>query len=244
MYLCTNGVLLEEKLPLLKEIPSRGLRDRLFINVHLDGMEATHDAMVERPGVFSRAVEGIRAAKAEHFHVYTNTTVYRRTRPHELVVLFDFLSELGVDGMMLSPAYQYAAVREENAEEASGESIFMSREEIHRCFQEARPLLRRFPLVTSPVYLDFLCGKSELPCAAWANPTRNVRGWKAPCYLITDRHYRTYDEMIEATDWSAFGPEGDRRCRDCLVHCGFEPAAVLASKKFRNLLRMALWQLT
>ncbi len=245
MYLCTNGVLLEEKLPLLEGIPAKVLRDRLFLNVHLDGMEATHDAMVERAGAFSKAIAGIRAAKAANFHVYTNTTVYRHTQPHELVVLFDYLSELGVDGMMLSPAYGYASVRREMSEDASGaESIFMNREQIHAFFQETRPLLRRFPLVASPIYLDFLCGKTELPCAAWANPTRNIRGWKAPCYLVTDGHYSRYREMVEATDWDSLGPGGDPRCRDCLVHCGFEPAAVLSSKRIGNLLRMALWQLT
>ena len=105
VYLCTNGVLLEKKL--------RGFRpsSRLFINVHLDGMEATHDRLVEREGVFAAAVRGILDAKTAGFQVCTNTTIYKDTDMHEIAVLFDYLYELGVDGFMISPAFGYAAVQ-------------------------------------------------------------------------------------------------------------------------------------
>jgi hopanoid biosynthesis associated radical SAM protein HpnH len=236
VYLCTNGVMLVGKLAGLP------VCDRLFINVHLDGMEATHDAMAGREGVFAKAVEGIKAAKAAGFLVYTNTTLYRETDVHEIEVLFELLAELGVDGMMISPAYGYAAVQQ--ADPGSAERIYMTRPEIHDKFRLARTVLRRFRLTASPVYMDFLCGRRELRCAAWANPTRNVVGWKGPCYLITDGHYRTYQEFVERTDWEKLGPGGDPRCEDCLVHCGFEPAAVFASKGLRDMLKMALWQMT
>ena len=237
IYLCTNGLLLEEKLELFE--PST----RFFINVHLDGMEATHDAITGRKGVFDRALAGIRAAKAAGFLVYTNTTLYRETDPHEIAVLFDYLTELGVDGFMISPAYGYEAVR--TSETAAAESIFMTREEIRAKFRRARTLLDRFKLVTSPLYLDFLSGRRELPCAAWANPTRNVLGWKGPCYLITDGHFDSYAQMMESTDWDSLGPGVDPRCEHCLVHCGFEPAAVLAANKsIRDVMKMALWQVT
>ena len=118
-------------------------------------------------------------------------------------------------------------------------------EEVHAKFRQARPLLKQFRLVTSPIYLDFLCGRRRLPCAAWANPTRNVRGWKGPCYLITDRHYESYRELVESTDWDNLSSGNDPRCQHCLVHCGFEPAAVLsANKHFGDAFRMAVWQLT
>jgi hypothetical protein len=62
---------------------------------------------------------------------------------------------------------------------------------------------------------------------------------------MADAHYQSYRELVEATDWGRLGPAGDPRCRDCLVHCGFEPAAVLAAnKRFRDVLRMAVWQMT
>lgn len=237
VYLCTNGLLLEKKLHGLPR------SDRLLINVHLDGMEATHDRAVGRPGVFDAATAGIRAAKAAGLRVCTNTTVYKQTDVHELAVLFAYLTQLGVEGLMISPAYAYSAV--ERADPEGAEQIFMTREEVHGKFRRARPLLRRFKLTASPVYMDFLCGRRELPCAAWANPTYNVRGWRGPCYLMADAHYPTYRELVEATDWERVGPAGDPRCQHCLVHCGFEPAAVLAANKsFGEVLRMALWQMT
>lgn len=234
-YLCTNGVFLEKKLP---ELPRS---NRLFINVHLDGMEATHDRLVEREGVFATAVAGIRAAKAAGYYVYTNTTVYLQTDMHEIAVLFDYLTELGVDGMMLSPAYGYEAVTADRSED---ERLFLSRDEINVKFREAERLLRGHRLTSTPAYLDFLCGRRELPCAAWANPTRNIRGWKGPCYLITDAHYDSYAELIEKTDWQAVGPGRDPRCAHCMTHCGFEPSAVLyGNRGIRDFVRLALWQM-
>ena len=237
VYLCTNGVLLEEKLPGLR--PS----DRLFLNVHLDGMEATHDKAVGRPGVFHRALCGIKAAKAAGFMVCTNTTIYRETDMNEIVVLFEYLTELGVDGMMISPAYGYQAVQEANPQRA--DEMFLTREQIHEKFRQVRRPLERFRLMASPIYLELLCGQRQLPCAAWANPTRTVRGWKGPCYLITDGHYASYQHLIEKTDWTRIGPGRDPRCEHCLVHCGFEPAAVLAAnRRVRDAIRMAVWQMT
>jgi hopanoid biosynthesis associated radical SAM protein HpnH len=237
VYLCTNGVLLEKKLGCLR--PS----SRLFINVHVDGMEATHDRLVEREGVFAAAIRGILDAKTAGFQVCTNTTIYKDTDIHEIAVLFDYLYELGVDGFMISPAFGYSSVSQ--ADPRGAARIFMTREEVHEKFRAARTPLRRFRLNASPIYLEFLRGERELDCAAWANPTYNVRGWRGPCYLLGDAHYETYRELVAATDWDRLGRSGDSRCRHCLVHCGFEPAAVLSAPKgFRDVLRMAVWQMT
>lgn len=235
VYLCTNGVLLAKKLPGLR--PST----RLFINVHLDGMETTHDRIVQRPGVFQEAVAGIQAAVQAGFQVCTNTTIYRQSEIHEVAVLLEYLTHLGVGGFMLSPAYGYEAVPQAGPE---AERLFLTRHEVHARFREVRTLLARFRLVTSPIYLDFLCGQRELECAAWANPTRNVCGWKGPCYLITDAHHPTYQALVESTDWGGLGPGKDPRCEHCLMHCGFEPAAALAAnRRLRDALAMAAWQL-
>lgn len=237
VYLCTNGLLLEKKL--------HGLRatDRLFLNVHLDGMEATHDRLVGREGVFAEAARGIRAAKAAGFQVYTNTTIYKDTDMCEIVVLLEYLTQLGLDGFMISPAYSYESVCQSDPGQA--EKIFMTRAETQEKFSRAVHLLRRFRLTASPIYLDFLCGRRQLPCAAWANPTYNVRGWRGPCYLVADAHYQSYRELLDSTDWGRLGPGGDPRCEHCLVHCGFEPAAVLASDRpWRDVLKMAVWQMT
>jgi hopanoid biosynthesis associated radical SAM protein HpnH len=235
VYLCTNGLLLRQKLPGLR--PS----DRLMINVHLDGMEATHDRLAGRQGVFQEAVAGIQAARRAGFRVCTNTTIYRQTDMHEIAVLLELLTCLGVDGFLLSPAYGYEAVR---SSEPDAQRLFLTREECRAKFRQARPMLSRFRLTASPIYLDFLCGERDLPCAAWASPTRNIRGWKGPCYLITDRHYASYQELVESTRWDQLGPGNDPRCEHCLVHCGFEPAAVLAAnRRVRDAVTMALWQL-
>jgi hopanoid biosynthesis associated radical SAM protein HpnH len=237
VYLCTNGLLLEQKL--------RGFRpsSRLFINVHLDGMEATHDRLVEREGAFAAAVRGILDACTAGFQVCTNTTIYKETDMHEIAVLFGYLYELGVGGFMISPAFGYDAVR--SSAPQNGQSLFMTRQEAHEKFRAAEDLLQPFRLTASPIYLEFLRGQRELECAAWANPTYNVQGWRGPCYLLGDAHYATYRELIDATDWSQLGPGGDPRCEHCLMHCGFEPSAVLlAQKGLRDMVRMAVWQMT
>jgi hypothetical protein len=121
----------------------------------------------------------------------------------------------------------------------------MSRDDVHEKFRQAKHLLKGFKLNTSPIYLEFLRGERDLKCAAWANPTRNIRGWKGPCYLITDGHYQSHREMVEQTDWNKLGRGNDPRCEHCMVHCGFEPAAVLGvNKRLGDTLKMALWQLT
>jgi hopanoid biosynthesis associated radical SAM protein HpnH len=237
VYLCTNGLRLAEMLGGFR--PST----RLFFNVHLDGMEATHDRAVQRDGVFRKAVDGIVAAKKAGFQVCSNTTIYKETDMNEVVVLLEYLTQLGVDGFILSPSYGYEAVRCDAALEA--DRLFMVREEAHEKLRSVRGRLERFRLMSSPIYLDFLCGRRTLDCAAWANPTRNVVGWKGPCYLVTDAHYPTFRELIEATRWDTLGPGRDPRCAHCLMHCGFEPAAVLAANRhLRDAWTMAKWQLT
>lgn len=137
IYLCTNGMFIRKKLGEFE--PS----SRLFFNVHLDGLEKTHDLAVERDGVFREAIEGIKAAKAAGFMVCSNTTVYKETDLEEIAELFAYLKTLGVDGYMISPAYSYAAVQTKE--------IFMSREDIREKFQQASRLLEDFNVMTSPI---------------------------------------------------------------------------------------------
>jgi hopanoid biosynthesis associated radical SAM protein HpnH len=206
-------------------------------------MEATHDRAVGRDGVFRKAVEGIVAAKKAGFQVCTNTTIYKETDMNEIVVLLEYLTQLGVDGFILSPSYGYQAVRGDASLESG--RLFMVRGESQAKFRPVRRQLERFRLMSSPIYLDFVCGQRALECAAWANPTRNVVGWKGPCYLVTDAHYSTFRELLESTSWDALGPGRDPRCDHCLMHCGFEPAAVVAAnRRLRDAWTMAKWQLT
>src|SRR5437763_2457551 len=237
IYLCTNGMFIRKRLHEFR--PS----NRLFFNVHLDGLEETHDKAVEREGVFREAVEGIKAAKKAGFLVCTNTTVYQETDLDEIDRLYAFLTKLKVDTFMLAPAYGYAAVQTTNPKGAA--EIFLTREQIIAKFQEAEKRLGKYRLATSPVYLEFLSGKRELTCTAWGNPTRNVKGWKGPCYLITDEHHETFRGLMDDTDWDSYGYGKDDRCEHCMVHCGYEPSAALGvNKKLGDSLKMLIWQLS
>lgn len=237
IYLCTNGVYLAKKLDQFQ--PS----NRFFFNVHLDGLEDTHDLMVERKGVFKAAIEGIQAAKKAGFLVCSNTTIYKETDLAEIDKLFAYLTKLGVDGFLISPSYGYSAVHETNPEGAA--ELFMTRDDIREKFQEAQSLFKKYRMMSSPVYLEFLSGKRELSCTAWGNPTRNVKGWKGPCYLITDGHYDSFDELMTSTKWEDFGYGNDPRCENCMVHSGFEASAALGvNGKLGDSLKMLMWQLS
>jgi hopanoid biosynthesis associated radical SAM protein HpnH len=237
IYLCTNGMFIRKRLHEFRPT------SRFFFNVHLDGLEETHDLAVERQGVFRAAVDGIRAAKKAGFLVCTNTTIYKETDLGEIDDLFRFLTRLGVDGFLVSPAYGYQAVHDCNPSGAA--QIFLTRDDIRAKFKEAEKLLSRYRLMSSPVYLEFLAGKREMPCTAWGNPTRNVKGWKGPCYLITDQHHATFQDLLDNTPWENYGHGNDPRCEHCLVHCGYEPSAALGVQgKLGDSLKMLMWQLT
>jgi len=237
IYLCTNGMFIKKRLHEFR--PS----SRFFFNVHLDGLKETHDRAVEREGVFQAAVEGIRVAKHAGFMVCTNTTIFKDTNLDEIDALFAFLSRMGVDGFMLSPAYGYTAVRETNPDGAA--EIFMTRDDIRAKFKQAQSLLKKYRMMSSPVYLEFLSGERELTCTAWGNPTRNVKGWKGPCYLITDQHHDTFRGLMDDTPWDKYGYGKDPRCEHCMVHCGYEPSAALGvNRKLGDSLKMLMWQLS
>ena len=102
-----------------------------------------------------------------------------------------------------------------------------------------------FRFHSSPLYLDFLRGKKSYDCAPWGTVTRNPMGWKAPCYLITDTHYADFETLMGSVDWEHYGPGRDTRCKECMMHSGFEPAAVLALREHpRDLLTMLRWNLS
>ncbi len=230
IYLCTNAMLVRKKLHEFRP------HERFFINVHLDGLEKSHDFAVEREGVFAEAIEAIKAAKAAGFKVTTNTTIYKETDMREIEALFEFLEQFHLDGHMLSPAYGYSAVNDRE--------IFLTRDDVKEKFRDIDRLAARFRLTTTPAYLDFLKGGRELPCTAWGNPTYNVKGWKGPCYLITDAHYATFEEFMTRTPWETYGHGNDPRCEHCMMHCGYEPSAALGINAQRGDIRKLItWAL-
>ncbi|ODT99080.1 MAG: hopanoid biosynthesis associated radical SAM protein HpnH [Planctomycetes bacterium SCN 63-9] len=230
VYLCTNGMFTRKKIDEFK--PS----STFFFNIHLDGMRENHDIAVERKGVFDEAIEGIKVAKERGFLVCSNTTVYKETDMAELETLFAYLTTLGVDGFLISPAYSYSAV--------DVKEIFMSRDDIKTKFRAADAMFRKYRFNSSPVYLEFLQGKREMSCTAWANPTRNIKGWKGPCYLITDIHHASFENLLNDTKWEDYGYGKDPRCENCMVHVGYEASAALGvNQRLGDTFKMIKWQL-
>ncbi len=215
VYLCTNAILLDRWLPRLQPSPY------LTISVHMDGPRELHDLMVDREGVFDIAVGGIREAKRRGFRVSTNTTVFADSSPEQMRSLFNMLmDDLKVDGMMLSPGYDYP--------KAPNQSVFLRRGEMIETFKAIfrSPDRRRWRFFHTPAFLDFLQGKRALQCTAWGNPTRSVLGWQRPCYLMNEGYAGSFNELIEETEWDRYGYGRDPRCANCMAHCGYEATAV------------------
>ena len=212
----------------------------MYWNVHIDGLEYTHDLIVEREGVFKECVEAIRMAKMLGYQVATNTTVYKETDVQEIEEMFEFFSSLEVDGHTISPGYEYDAAKKDMIKRLNKqpEDFFLTRKMTRQKFAKIEEWGKRFSIFGTPVYQEFLAGKRELTCTAWAIPTRNVRGWKAPCYLMTDGHYTSYAEMLQKVDWTKYGVVNgvarDPRCENCMVHCGYDPSGALGTNYKRG----------
>ncbi len=217
--------------------PSIAPSQWMYWNVHVDGLEYIHDLIVEREGVFKECVEAIKMAKVLGYQVATNATIYKETDMNEIEKMFDFLSHLGVDGHTITPGYEYDAAKKDMIKRLGKqpEDFFLTRKVTREKFKNIVEWGQKYTFFGSPIYLEFLAGKRDLHCTAWAIPTRNVKGWKAPCYLMTDGHYDRYQEMLEKVDWDKYGVyDGvvrDPRCENCMTHCGYEPTPSLGIDK-------------
>ncbi len=212
-YLCTNGLLLQEKLDQFTPSPY------LSFVVHLDGTREIHDMVTRHPGTYDQATNGIRDAIARGFRVNTNTTLFHGSNVEELHKLFSILTEMGVEGLMVSPGYAY--------EDVSDRELFLQRQESINVFRKILDPSKGFPFYNNPLYLDFLRGEREYGCAAWTTPTYTVRGWRKPCYILADEHTQDIDELFDPKLWQRYGPGKDRRCANCMMHSSFEGASIL-----------------
>jgi hopanoid biosynthesis associated radical SAM protein HpnH len=220
VFLCTNAILMEKRLDRFE--PSR----YFAWVVHLDGLRERHDQFVERDGIFDKAVSAIRAAKELGFRVNTNTTFLSTDTPKTVRDVLDFLNdELRVDAIQISPAYAY--------EKAPDQEHFPGVTQTRKLFSEAFADggRDRWRLNHTPLFLDFLEGKVDFQCTPWGIPSYSIFGWQRPCYLMGDGYTKTYKELIETTDWDAYGRGRDERCANCMAHCGYEPTAVLESTR-------------
>jgi hopanoid biosynthesis associated radical SAM protein HpnH len=214
IYLCTNALLLKEKLHLFK--PSR----YLSFSVHVDGQKDHHDFSVCREGGFDIALDGIRAAIDAGFRVTTNTTLFDGADPNSVRTFFDEMMEVGVESMMVSPGYSY--------DKAPDQKHFMGRARTRRLFRSMLSNRKRsWRFNQSPLFLEYLMGKRNYKCTPWGMPTYNIFGWQKPCYLLQDGYAESYKELMETTEWESYGTEsGNPQCANCMVHCGYEPSSV------------------
>lgn len=214
IYLCTNALLMKEKLHLFK--PSK----YLSFSVHVDGQREHHDFSVCREGGYEIAVDAIRDAVKAGFRVTTNTTLFDGADPKSVRAFFDEMMELGVESMMLSPGYSY--------DKAPDQKHFLGRARTRRLFRTILANRKKsWRFNQSPLFLEYLMGKRNYNCTPWGMPTYNLFGWQKPCYLLQDGYAESYQELMETTDWEAYGTQsGNPQCANCMVHCGYEPTAV------------------
>jgi hopanoid biosynthesis associated radical SAM protein HpnH len=226
VIMCTNAILLEKNLHKFKPSPY------FTIMIHLDGPRELHDKSVDREGVFDVAVAAIRAAKAKGFRVSTNTTVFDGAEPKVMQEFFDFLTELGTDGINVSPGYSYGW--------APDQEHFLKRENTKALFREIlapyRAGKKSWAFYHNPLFLDFLTGDKDYECTPWGSPSYSVLGWQKPCYLLNEGYYETFQELLDKTNWEEYGhTSGNPKCQDCMVHCGYEPTAALDAMQPANM---------
>lgn len=226
VYLCSNAILLEQSLHKFKPSPY------LTLSIHLDGLKEQHDHCVDRDGVFDVAIKAIKAAKAKGFRVTTNTTVFEGADPAKMQEFFDFVQGLGVDGMMVSPGYSY--------EWAPDQEHFLKREQTRALFRQIfapyKAGKKNWNFNHNPLFLDFLLGEKDYDCTPWGSPSYSVLGWQKPCYLLSEGHYDTFQELMDNTEWEKYGrASGKPECQDCMVHCGYEPTAAIDALQPSNM---------
>ena len=215
VYLCTNAILLQKRLDQFEPSPY------LTFSIHVDGLEEDHDDSVCRDGVWDVAIDAIKAAKDRGFRVTTNSTFFIGADPARIRRMFDRLTDLGVDGLMISPGYPY--------EKAPDQEHFLARNQTKQLFREIlKDPPSRWTFNHSALFLDFLKGEIEYDCTPWGNPTYTVFGWQRPCYLMDEGYAASFRELIEETEWENYGvASGNPKCVDCMVHSGFEASAVI-----------------
>jgi hopanoid biosynthesis associated radical SAM protein HpnH len=230
IYLCTNGLLLDEKV--YGVIPPH---KRLMINVHLDGLETTHDTVCDRAGVFEKATAMIEEGVRRGHHVMANMTVFKDTAVEEVEDLCRLLTDLGVEGMLVTPGYHYESVDRD---------IFLTRDEIQKKFRRILEISRRYRLTSTPMFLEFAAGLRDYRCSPWSTVTYTPLGWKGPCYLIGKTYSAAWSDFWDGTDWEYWESRQDRLCQNCAMHSGFEASVVRELPKSPgDMVRLMSWNL-
>jgi hopanoid biosynthesis associated radical SAM protein HpnH len=232
IIVCTNALKLDSKV--FDVIPPS---PHLFLMIHLDGMQQTHDYVCNREGVFDKAVEMIKQAQQRGYYVYINTTVFKETSVEEVEGLCKLVDQLKAKGILISPGYEYESVEQD---------IFLTKDQIHEKFRKIREFSSKYKINATPMFLEFAAGLRELPCAPWSTVNYTPKGWKAPCYLVEgEGHYETWTDFWDKVNWEYWESRVDARCQNCKMHSGFEHSAVSeAMKSMSGTLKLAAWSLT
>jgi len=216
VYVCTNAILLKQRLEEGVFKPSKFLA----FSIHMDGPKQEHDFAVCREGTYDTAVEGIKEAVKRGFRVTTNTTLFEGADPTHYHKFFDDMMDLKVEGMMVSPGYSY--------QKAPDQEHFLKRQKSNDLFRGifGNPK-KTWKFNQSPLFIEFLMGKIDFECTPWGNVTYNVFGWQRPCYLLHEGYVQSFKELMDETNWDNYGRRsGNEKCKDCMVHCGYEPSSV------------------
>jgi hopanoid biosynthesis associated radical SAM protein HpnH len=217
VYLCTNALLLEQRIDDYTPSPY------LTFSIHLDGNRERHDESVCRDGVFDKAIAAIKLAVSRGFRVTANCTLFSGEDPREVADFFDYAMALGIEGITVSPGYSY--------DHAPRQDVFLGRRQSKQLFRDifrlGRQRASKWQFNQSSMFLDFLAGNQSFQCTPWSNPTYNVFGWQKPCYLLVDEGYaQSYQELMETTHWDQYGAGRNPKCDNCMAHCGYEGTAV------------------
>ena len=219
VYLCTNAILLEEKLDLFT--PSQ----YLTFSVHLDGDRETTTrpsaarASTTRPS--RRSAPPWRAG----FRVTTNTTLFDGADPDRIRALLrrdDGARRRGHDGLARLQLREGAGSGALPAPSSAPSDLF-------------RRLLDRpgsAALALQPVAaVPRVPGRArELRLHAVGHARLLGLRLAAPCYLLQEGYAESFRELIEETEWARYGhASGNPECRDCMVHSGYEASAVEAA---------------
>lgn len=217
VYLCTNALLLPKKIRDYTPSPY------LTFSIHLDGNRERHDSSVCQAGVYDKAVAAIKLARERGFRVTINYTLFQGEEADEIADFLDEVALMDVEGITMTPGFSYG--------HAPNQEVFLSRQRSKQLFRNLFSLgqqrKRKWRFNHSAMYLDFLAGNQRYQCSPWSNPTYNNFGWQRPCYLLVDEGYASsFQELMQDTEWDNYGFGRNRKCENCMAHCGYEGTAV------------------
>lgn len=224
VILCTNALLLDKRMDDYKPHP------RFIWDIHLDGDRAQHDWAVSQEGVYDRAVAALKKVREKGFRTAINCTLFNNADAERTAKFFDDVTAMGVDNIMLSPGYSY--------ERAPDQKHFLNRQATKELFRDvlsrntgSKGGKPKWRMGNSPLFLDFLAGNQSYHCTPWGNPTRNIFGWQRPCYLLGEGYAKSFQELMDTTEWDKYGVGNYEKCADCMVHSGFEATAAIDAIK-------------